>query len=298
MTTTAPTWVHTPIEGVWSEQNILLVATLDQQGTSHLIRYALDAEKSPRATELASTQNGHILTSPTATSNGTSIYWSEEWTDSDNVLHSDIWAQKMNMAPLPLHGRWGHQASTDTYLFLADKAAFHPQVVNDTLFLLNVKNATLLGATTNAAASDTPTATATAGAQPTATIPGRINTPFYTPLSDEVLQGTLQAFSALDDSAAQAPISDVVQVPQAGSRFLLWLNSSKSIGMYDAVTKEKVAVGLNPFSGNATLLSVNGDTTVWTANPTNNASNQSTQATTNTVTFGMFNWPTRAPIAP
>lgn len=294
--TTAPAWVHTPIEGVWSGQNMLLVTTLDKQGTSHLIRYTLDAEKSPLATELATVNNGHILTSPTATSNGTSIYWSEEWVDSNNALHSDIWAQKVSTAPLPLHGKWGHQASMDTYLFLADKASFHPQVVSDMLFLLDVKKTTLPDITTvDATTSATPTATTSA--QAAATIPGRINTSFYTPLPDEALQGTLQAFSALDDSTVQLPMTEVVQVPQAGSRFLLWQNSTRSIGMYDAVTKENVPVGLNPLSGNATLLSVNGDTTVWTANPTSNTS-ASTQGPTNTVTFGTFNWPGRAPVTP
>ncbi|MBV9256981.1 MAG: hypothetical protein JO215_03070, partial [Ktedonobacteraceae bacterium] len=88
---TAPTWVHTPVEGIWSGENILLVATLDKQGTSHLTRYTLDAEKGPRATELATVNDGHILTSPTANSSGTSIYWSDEWMSYDNILHSNIW---------------------------------------------------------------------------------------------------------------------------------------------------------------------------------------------------------------
>ncbi len=295
--TTVPAWVQTPIGGIWSGQNMLLVTMLDKQGTSHLIHYVLDAAKNPQATELASVQNGHVLTSPTATSNGTSIYWSEEWMGDDNMLHSNIWAQKISMAELPLSGRWGHQASTDTYMFLANKAAFHPQVVKDTLFLLNVKNAALPDVTTGNATSATPTVSATPSTQSPATLPGRINTPFYTPLPDNALQGTLQAFSALDDSAAQAPISDVVQDPQAGTRFLLWQNNAKSIGMYDAVTKETVPVGINTLPGNAALLSVNGDTTVWTTNPTNNANSQSTQDV-NTVTFQMFNWPVRAPITP
>ncbi len=295
---TAPAWVHTPVEGVWSGQNMLLVTTLDKQGVSHLIRYALDAEKSSHATELASVDNGHILTSPTATSDGTSIYWSEEWMGDDNVLHSNIWAQKISTTQLPLYGKWGHQATIDTYLFQADKALFHPQVVNDTLFLLNVKNA-IITTTSDATASATPTATATPGAQSTATTPGRINTAFYEALPDEALQGMLQAFSARDDSTVQTPINDgLIQVPQAGSRFLLWQNSTKGIGMYDAVTKENVPVGLNPLPNNATLLAVNGDTTVWTANPTNNASNQSLQGAGNTVTFGLFNWPTRALVTP
>ena len=199
----------------------------------------------------------------------------------------------MSMAPLPLHGKWGHQVSTDTYLFLADKAAFHPQVVSDMLFLLDVKNATVPDATTNG----TPTATATPSAQSATIIPDRVNTSFYTPLADNALQGTLQAFSALDDSAMQLPVSEVVQIPQGGSRFLIWQNGTRGIGMYDAVAKELVLVGSNP-TNNAALLSVNEDTTVWTTVSTTNASNQSTQGTTNAVTFNTFSWPTKAPIVP
>ena len=292
--------MHTPVEGVWSGQNLLLVAMIDKQGTSHLIRYELDAEKSPQTTELASVNNGHIFTSPTATSNGTSIYWSEEWMTNDNVLHSDIWAQKISAAPLPLYGRWGHQATTDTYLFQTDKASFHPQVVDDTLFLLTTKNATITNvAVPDATASATPATTATPGAQSTLTAPGRINPTFYASLPDETLQGTLQTFSTFDDSAIQTPINDEqIQTPQAGSRFLLWQNVTKGIGMYDAVTKELVPVGLNPLPNNAMLLAVNGDTTIWTDTPTNNANSQSTQGAGNTITFGMFNWPTRTPAVP
>jgi hypothetical protein len=293
---TAPTWVHTPVEGVWSAQNLVLVTTLDKQGRSHLTRYTLDSEKGVRATELANINGGHILTSPTATSDGTSIYWSEEWMSDDNVLHSDIWTQKISQAPLPLNGRWGHQTTTAIYPFRTDGTMFHPQVVNDMLFLQNVKNATLANvAPSDPLASATPAVTATPGTQANGTLTARTNAAFYA-LPDQALQGTLQAFSALDDSAIQTPINDVVQAPQAGSRFLLWQNSNKGIGMYDAVTKEIVAVGPSPIPNNSGLLAVNGDTTIWTINPDSNANNQNTSGAGNTITFGMFSWPTRAPV--
>ncbi len=294
---TAPTWVHTPVEGVWLGQNTVLAATLDKQGTSHLIRYTLDAEKSPGTTELATVSNGHILTSPTANSSGTSLYWSEEWMSNDNVLHSNIWAQKISPAPLPLNGRWGHQTKTDTYLFQANGTTFHPLVINNTLFLQNVKNATIANITLPAAkASATPVVTATPNAQSNGSLPARTDAAFYA-LPDQSLQGTLQAFSALDDSTIQLSISEVVQAPQAGSRFLLW-QSNRGIGMYDAVAKEMIPVNSvppNPNLNNIALLAVNGDTTIWAANSTNNASNQNTPGTGNTITFGLFNWPTRAP---
>lgn len=295
---TAPTWVHTPIEGIWTGQNIVLAATLDKSGVSHLTRYTLDAEKSPRATELASVNDEHILTSPTANSDGTSLYWSEEWLTDGTMLHSTVWTQKITPASLPLNGRWGHQTNTDTYPLRTDADLFHPQVVNNMLFLQDVKNATTT-AIEDTTANVTPATTATPSTQTNATLlSGRTNSAFYA-LPDQALQGTLEAFSALDDSAIQTSINDgLVQGPQAGARFLLWQNSNKGIGMYDAITREIVPVGPSPIPNNAALLTVNGDTTTWTVNSDNSANNQNTTNATNTVTFGMFNWPTRAPVAP
>jgi hypothetical protein len=296
--TTTPTWIHTPIEGVWAGQNMVLVSALDKQGTSHLVRYTLDAEKSPEVTELASVANGHILTSPTANSSGTSLYWSEEWITDNNALHSTIWTQKISAAPLPLNGVWGHQTFTDTYQFSKDGTLFHPQVVNNTLFLQKVVNASIVNITVPSTSTNaTSGATATPNAQSGATPALRTDAAFYT-LPDQALLGTIQAFSALDDSSLQLPTNDVVQVPQAGSRFLLWQTSNKGIGMYDAVAKEMIPVPTNTLPNNAGLLAVNGDTTIWTINSDSNVNNQNTLGVLSTVTFGTFSWPTRAPVVP
>ena len=291
---TAPNWINTPIPGTWLTKDTLLVTSIDAKGKSHLTRYDLNAEKSPQATELATVGNGHILTSPTANSGATSIYWSEEWmSDDTTVLHSSIWTQKITPAALPLHGKWTRQTTTNTYQFSTDGTFFHPQVVNDTLFLLNVKAVNPAQATPGATV--TPNATATATAQQNATELPRTDPTIYGVQPDAQLQGTLQTFSALDDTPVQMLLNSTgtVQALQAGARFILWQNSNnKGIGMYDVVARQPVIVGADAIPNNTALLAVNGDTAVWTNSPSSGAT--STPATGGSITFSTFNWPTRS----
>ncbi len=292
-----PAWINTPVPGTWLAKDTLLAATIDEKGTAHLTRYELNAEKSPSAIELATVNDGHILTSPTANSSDTSIYWSEEWMTADNVLHSSIWAQKTTPTAPPLHGRWIHQTTTDTYQFSTDDTLFRPQVVNDTLFLLNVKTpASISQATPNATASSTPDATVTATSQQNTGTMLRTDPTVYGPQLDEQLPGTLQTFSAIDDTPVQMPLDSrgPVLAPQAGARFILWQSSDKGIGMYDVVARQPVVVSASAIPTSTTLLAVNGDTAVWTAN-SGSASTNITTGTDASITFSAFNWPTRAP---
>ncbi len=297
--TTAPTWINTPILGTWLTKDTLLVTSIDAKGTSHLTHYELNAEKNPTTTELATVGNGHILTSPTANSSDTSIYWSEEWMTGDNILHSTIWAQKTTPAMLPLHGRWTPRATTDTYQFSTDGTFFRPQVVNDTLFLLNVqKVASASQATASATTNSTPDASATATAQQSSTTLARTDPTIYGLQPDAKLQGTLQTFSAIDDAPVQIPLNSngPVQALQAGSRFILWQDSdNKGIGMYDVVARQPVIVGTNSVPNNTALLAVNGDTAVWTVGANSTAT--ATPDTGTSITFSTFNWPTRASAA-
>ncbi len=292
---TAPTWINTPIPGTWLTKDTLLVTSINAKGRSHLTRYELNTEKSPQATELATVGNGHVLTSPTANSDDTSIYWSEEWMSQDTVLHSSIWAQKITPAALPLHGKLTRQTTTNTYQFSNDGTYFHPQVVDDTLFLLNVKTTTPIQATASATPSVTPDAAATATAQQNATALPRTDPTIYGVQPDAQLQGTLQTFSALDDSPIQMMLNSTgtVQALQAGARFVLWQNSdNKGIGMYDVVARQPVIVGADAIPNNTALLAVNGDTAVWINNPNSTAT--STPDAGTSITFSTFNWPTRS----
>ncbi|HZR39292.1 MAG TPA: hypothetical protein VFB12_04205, partial [Ktedonobacteraceae bacterium] len=310
-------WVHTPIQGVWLTQDTLFVTMIDAKGVSHLWSYQLDSSKAPIATEIATAEANHILTSPTATSDNTDIYWSEEWITDKNVLSSNIWTQQTIEAQPEQTGRWAAHAVTEKYLFRSDGLSFRPQIVQNTLFFLKAT-----GPATNDSISATPgaTSTTTARSQATATKATSATTPaatvttnapavnvsstlsttrvdptIYTPPLDESVQGTLLAFSAngaLPQTSPQEDNRGLVSAPQGGSRFLLWQNSTKTFGMYDAVVNQSVNIGTTTVKG-AAFVAVNGDTAVWVLAP--DTTNTQATGTSSTVTFGMFSWPPKAP---
>ena len=298
-TNTAPSWVHTPVQGLsFEQQDMLLLATVDAKGDSQLVRYLLDSPTHITSSVIDTTSNGHILTSPTADSSGTSIFWAEEWAASDNVLHGNIWEQQQNNSLV--HGQHGWQplVVTNKRLFRADETSFHPQVVNNTLFWLDTNPASATTASGNTA-QGTPNAVGTASKANATPTPAKTTTPQTFPIAtrldpvlyltqvDETLPGTLLSVP-LDNLAAQPKsMSDVLAAaPQGGKRFLLW-QTSNGYQMYDTAAQFPVVVSSLP--KNATFLDVNGDTTVWMVNANGNGNTGTTSPTT-TVTFNWFSW--------
>ncbi len=316
---TAPSWVHTPVQGIWFTQDALLVTSIDQKGISHLTQYPLstpatatsndkNAQTQPVKTiqELANAHDGHILTSPTANTDGTSIYWSEEWLNLDSTLHSNVWTQQ-TVTAAPQAGKWIQHSAIQTFQFTEDDSSFRPQVVNNTLFLLqaaktdvtNQLQVTPTAATTTVAATATPEATtvATPNATTSATAPAesgilaRIDPGVYSAPLDASVQGTLQAYSPNTGAklalalGADGPISAL----QAGGRFLIWQNSNNSFDMFDVAAN--IPVNINPtiVPKDAVFLAVNGDSAVWLAGSDINV--DSNDIANSTVKFGTFNWP-------
>lgn len=307
-TNTAPTWVHTPVQGLsFPQADTLLLATVDAKGNSQLTRYLLNGPNHTTSTVIATASNGHILTSPTADSTGTQIFWSEEWFTSDNVPHGNIWEQQQSSSLV--HGQHGWQplVVTDKHLFLADGASFHPQVVNDTLFLLstapiNTSSTPNAQGTTNAVGTVSktnvePTGTAAptkVTTPPTFPITTRLDPVLYVTQQDETLPGILLSIP-LDNLAAQPKVmSDgLAAAPQSGTRFLLW-QTSNGYQMYDTEAHQPVSVSSIPKK--ATFLAVNGNMTVWMLNANGNGTSTSGTGTNNpeaTVTFGWFDWGNR-----
>jgi hypothetical protein len=320
---TAPNWVHTPVQGLWFTQDALLIASIDQKGVSHLVEHQFanttEADKNSKdttqsnkttatTTELATGDNGHILTSPTANSDGSSIYWSEEWLTDDNTLHSNVWTQQTGNAA-PAHGRWLPHAATEMFQFTNDDKSFRPQVVNDTLFLLQATTTDVTNqlqltptATTTAAATTTTTATPQATLTATATTSAAaesgnialVDPDTYSQPLDASIQGTLQAFS-IDTGTklspafgADGPISGL----QAGGRFLLWQNSNSNnnnFDMYDVTANIPVNINSTIVPKDAIFLAVNGDSAVWISNA--DITTDLNDITNSTVKFGTFNWP-------
>jgi hypothetical protein len=304
-----PDWVHTPIQGFWFTKDGLLVAAIDAKGKAHLLQYQLTPGKDPVSSEIARASDGHIITSPTANSDGTSIFWSEEWFTADGAPHGNIWTQQISDS-LPGPGRWLPHKEVTKSLFRSDEMSFHPQVVDNTLFLLSINAAGTSTSSASATATTelaTPGASATAG--PTATpaaVSDLSNTPviarsdpqLYTPQPDESIRGTLQAYSLTNYMPLQLPFDTNGQAsaPQGGSRFLFWQDSDKGFQMYDVVAGQPVTVGSATVPKNADFLAVNGDTAVWmlSASLDNNTTPSQASASNLSVTFMAFNWPDKA----
>jgi len=286
-------WIHTPIQGIWFTQNTLLVAMVDENGVSHLVRYPLGTNNAFKATEIAKTSSEHIITSPTANSDGTQIYWAEEWRSDDANLHSNIWTQQVLEVRIPSNDRVVRHKTTVKQLFLEDGMSFTPMVVNENLFLLSTANlADVLQATPNATTGATPTATPGVVATPNTIAPSVAtwaDSNFYSAPLDEGVRGTLVMYPLSDSPAIlPTPVSAIGSASslQAGNDFVLWQNGDGSYGMYDAVTKSSPVVG--EVLSDAHFLAVNGDTAVWT---NRNAANTTSSGTTPAATLETFSWP-------
>jgi hypothetical protein len=306
-----PIWVHTPIQGIWFGDNNLLVAMIDQAGTSHLLSFQLPVTSSSKvvSTEIATAYSNHILTSPTANSDGTDIFWSEEWQTADGNLHSNIWMQQTLKVPAASQIQGKPRTVTLRSLFRSDEMSFQPQVVNNTLFFLstnpndsnNTGSATGTGTNTPAvtatvAAKSTPTARTnqTSTSSTTSIIP-RQDASIYTAQIDTSVQGTLLMLPLNGSTFTPTALNStgLASALQAGAGFLLW-QGEKGYKMYDVQASQFVNVGQT--TGNAVFLAVNRNTTVWITS-TNTNPNSNSSSTADTVSFSVFNWPTNAQAA-
>lgn len=284
---TAPNWVTTPVQGIWFIQNALLVAMTDSNGLSHLIRYQLNTVGKPLMTEIATAAPGHILTSPTANSDGTQIYWSEEWLSSSGILNSNIWTQQAVEAPRPSHGLWAPHKVIVKQPFSSDGMSFRPQVVDNTLFMLRTASQ-LNSAQGTPTTTGTGTATPTPASSPNTSAIPRTDTGIYAVPLDASVRGTILMQPLNGDPTVSPTVMSNAGASslQAGSDFVLW-QEDKGYKMYDVPVGLDVPVG-NILDG-ATLLAVNGASTVWMVNNGSNA----TSNVKPLVTLMAFNWPTK-----
>lgn len=283
---TAPSYATTPVSGTWLLNDTLLVTMIDAHGTSHLLRYALGtAGKAAAPQEIAAASPGHILTSPTADSIGTEIYWGDEWVSAqDGTLHSNIWVQRESDASVRLSGRLLDHPVTVTEQFTTDGLSFDPQIAANTLFMLSTSAISISPqgtvTTTGVPLSSTVMASSTLATP-------RVDTSIYPTPADASVHGTVFMIP-LD--GASAGISTMMgnlgqsTALQAGTSYALWQDDT-GYKMYDVQRQMDVTVG--DTLSDANFLTVNASTTVWTASnsptPTSTAGPQATLLT--------FSWP-------
>jgi hypothetical protein len=276
-------------------QDTLLVASIGNNGVSHLTRYPLTPTTGSPVTEIAQASPEHIFTSPTANNDGSQMYWSEEWRTADGMLHSNIWTRQVQDTSVSRHGKLVQQPMIVTQLFLQDGMSFRPVVVDDALFLLNTGNQLGLasptpGRTAQPAQTSTPVPSVTpnTGANTTSWADNSV----YMPPLDNGVRGNLLMFPLNGDpTVTPTPIGDpgASAALQAGKDFVLWQSGDGSFKMYDAATKNNVII--NEVLNTAQFVAVNGTTVTWTvdngATTTNNNNNGSSQV----ATLQEFSWP-------
>ena len=281
---TAPNWVTTPIQGIWFLQNSLLVAMTDSKGISHLLLYRLDTMGKLVAQEIASTVPGHILTSPTANSDGSQIYWSEEWLSSAGTLNSNIWTQQVVDAIRPTRGPWAANTVTVKQLFTSDGMSFRPQIANNTLFMLSTASQS---SSTHATSTPTEPATPAASPSPNANAIARTATSIYAAPLDTLVRGTILSLPLNGDPGIQPTTMNATGLAsslQVGTNFALW-QGDKGYEMYDVSQRSDVNVG-TIFDG-STFLAVNGSSAVWMLKNALSTTNN----TGTSITLMAFNWP-------
>jgi hypothetical protein len=281
---TAPSWITTPIQGIWFLQNSLLVAMTDSKGISHLLDYSLDTVGKPVQLEIATTISGHVLTSPTANSDGTQIYWSEEWLSSTDVLNSNIWTQQVVEATPPMHGAWAPHTVTMKQAFTTDGMSFRPQIANNTLFMLSNANQSN---STQATSTPTMPATPVASPSPNTNAIARTVTSIYAEPLDASVRGSILMVPLDAAFVAQPTVMNTTGLAsslQVGTNFALW-QGDKGYEMYDVSQKTDVTVGT--ILDGSTFMAVNEGSAVWMLN---NASNTTASANAS-ITLMAFNWP-------
>ncbi len=292
---TAPSWVHTPVQGIWLAQNTLVAASIDAKGISHLLEYQLDLSSKPTVTEIAQSAAGDVLTSPTANSDASAIYWADEWINDAGVLSSNIMMRQINSVPGPtrfIHRRWSQETEQTIQqgAFREDGVSFRPQIADGTLFWLST------AALSDNGLKGTPTTPTT----PLVTTPSispilipRTEPGIYAPSLDTQIAGQILA-QPLDSLTPTPPVTlnnnGAAYALQVGGDFALWQNN-KGYEMYDVPTQNDVTIG-NTLNDPA-FLAVNGDSAVWLATPGTSTTPTTAkgQGTLLPVNFYAFDWP-------
>jgi hypothetical protein len=275
---TAPAWVTTPIQGTWLIGDRLLVAHIDRSGRSRLESFLLgQTGKAAQVHVMATAPGGHVFAWPTAIRTGLEIYWADEWLAQDSTLHSNIWQQQTTEQAVNSHGPQAGMDHNTQRVYLGDGLSFQPQIVNDTLFFLSTSEISVSG---QGVVTPNGTPFPVSATDASVIFTPRTDTGVYSALADALVHGTIFMIP-LDGSGPEDTLGTVGQSTglQAGSNFVIWQDST-GFQMYDVQRQASVFLG-NTLNG-ATLLVVNGNTTLWL-----NASS----APGEKMTLMAFNWP-------
>jgi hypothetical protein len=294
---TAPSWVHTPVQGIWFMHDSLLVASTGADGVSRLESYPLSATGSAGASTIAQADPGHIFASPTATGDGSQIFWADEWVSADNAVHSNIWTRQELSNSVSRPGSAVQRPIEITRPYLQNGASFRPAVVDDELFLLDSSGQLGTAASTGGTPTTTQAATPSPSVSPntnTTALTSWADSSIYTPALDMGVRGNAVVLPLENDPFFVTPLplinGTAASGLQAGTGFVFWQTPDGTFNMFDAATKLQVNLNNDQMNG-AQFMAVNGTTAVWTTDT--GATNASGNGSPSPLTLQAFNWPRR-----
>jgi hypothetical protein len=248
------------LHGVHESGTLVLVAEELADGHGQLLELDLRQINSVKPLVIASAQPGHLIADPT--SDGSSVYWADEWLNPDGTVHGDIYRLVPDSSPAPV---------------TSNGVSFSPMLVANKLIWLREP-----AAQTDAGAANqsTPTATPTPEGTITPGGGGASTAPVAGTLWEEDLDGRADL-----DSGAKKQIVGTAVEPEAGATFVVWQDGNGSYTLYD-VTKDQ-SQPLNSYISNALVFSVSPKGVLWVTADEQAANSQAPQKTT----INLLLWP-------
>ncbi len=298
----SPDWVSDPVQGlIFSTPGTLLLTALDDKGISHLWSYQLtDQHPTKTRVELATAPHGRLLTSPTASSDGRQIYWSEEWNGKDQ-LHSNIWSQQVTEAQAPAQGIWQQHLVTEKQLFRDDGMSFQPVLTENAIYWLSTAPINkALGTPTPTTAPTTIPATPTPLPTVEATLSQRFDHQVYTPSQDQLIRGTLLYYPLNGQPDAVPTIQQTRGLISnlRGNKDFVLCHDDNGYQMFDGTNGNPITVGGT--LDRANFFAINGSNVSWaeenalpdqTPSPTPTSESSNNNDPIPSVTILEFNWP-------
>jgi hypothetical protein len=221
------------IDGVAEAGARALIAETRVDGSSQLLMVDLTDPSHPAWTRIVTAAPGHTVAHP-AISAGVST-WADEWFENGNVLHSDIWSMQTGSAP-----------QQQTF----DGDAFDPMVADGRLYWLeSVSGGVPFGPDTDADFR-----------YPSSQIAAQFHG--WQAALDANVAGTIMEKDLNSGQLQSLDSTDTIANPEQGDGDLaIWTNSSR-IEFFDLATAQHQ--GLNGFIGDASFVSINDRSVVWT----------------------------------
>ncbi|HEY7126050.1 MAG TPA: zf-HC2 domain-containing protein [Ktedonobacterales bacterium] len=224
------------LHGVHESGSLVLVAEEMADRHGRLLEFDLAQVSAVKPVVLASAQPEHLIADPAT--DGSSVYWADEWRDLDGTLHGDIYRRIPDSQPVQV---------THTGF------SFSPMLVSNMLIWLGAPAAQ---ADAKSDGQSTPTITPTSTGTLTPVGGSASTAPVMGTLWEEALDGRPDL-----DSGPKKQITQTAADPEAGATFVAWQDGNGNYSLYDVTTDH--VQPLNTYISDPLVFSVSPKAVLW-----------------------------------